>query len=631
LNNIFDAAFDAVSGAEWEEIPVMIEEFVTSEEFLNLPPLSDYQYQIIRAGSQIYRVETLVALYGEEEGRKRFTQTCTEVVLQLGKGSGKDYCSTIIVSYIVYLLLCLKDPAKYYGKPSGDTIDILNIAVNADQARNVFFANLRKRIQKCPWFADKGPDGAKIENSITQNTIEFDKSIRVFSGHSEREAFEGLNLFVAVLDEIAAFALDKPTTSDEDKPDEMAKTAQNIYNMYRASVNSRFADFGKVIMLSFPRFKGDFIQQRYEAIIAEKEVINRKYTMKLDPDLPEDDPNYEGNEFDIEWEEDHIVRYAYPGLFGLRRPSWEVNPTIRIDSPSMVRAAKENPGDFLGRYACMPSNLVDGFFKNKQAIDDSFVTQNGVDEFGIYLDKFQPKPGMKYYLHVDLAQKHDKAAVAMAHVDSWVSINVGTHYKEIHPVVQVDCVRWWTPSKMKSVDFADVRDFIVGLRRRGFDVRLCTFDRWNSWDTMNILTNDYGIETDTLSVDKKHYDDFLSVMYDKRLIGPNVELLKTELKELRQLIRGTKVVVDHPRSGGKDLSDAVCGAIYNAVENTYRPQNQEVEVLTLKDLHKREQAAMMKDIESKHFGGVIAPPKRAEPDVKMPADIASFLNRTRIL
>lgn len=613
MSDLFGAAFNAVSGAEWEEVPVEIEEFVTdNNRFLGLPPLSDVQYEIIRAGSQIYHLETLIALYGYEKGTKRFAQTCNEVILQLGKGSGKDYTSTIVCAYIVYLLLCLKDPSKYYGKPSDDTIDILNIAVNADQARNVFFANFKKRIQNTRWFDGK-------YDTPTQNGIMFDKSIRVFSGHSEREAFEGLNLFVAVLDEISAFAMESDVANNQ------GKTAKAVYKMYRASVDSRFPDYGKVIMLSFPRFKGDFIQERYDAAVKNKEVVTRQHTMKLDPDLPDGD---EDNEFIVEWEEDHIIDYAFPNLFALRRPTWEVNPTVRIDSPAMVRAAREDIGDFLGRFACMPSNLTDGFFKNKQAILDAFVAQNGVDEDGVFLDKFQPKPDTKYFIHVDLAQKHDYCAVAMAHVDSWINVSVGSNYSEMHPVVVVDCVRYWTPTKQKSVNFEDVRNFIIGLRRRGFDIKLTTFDRWNSHDTMNILENDHGIHTDTLSVDKKHYDDFLSVMYEKRLVGPKVELLIEELGELRQVAKATKVIIDHPRKGSKDLSDATCGAIFNAVEGTLRPQNRVIETVSLKDLHKRnrEQERAEAEAKAKKFNGVIESPKSPPPD-----ELAAYMRSLRIL
>jgi len=136
---VFEDMIDLLGGDEFDEKPVALEEFVTSRDYLGLPPLSDYQYTAIKAMSQIYKKETLINVFGQEEGTKISKQTCNEVVLQLGKGSGKDYMSTISVSYMVYLLLCLKDPAKYYGKPPGDSIDILNIAINALLAINVFF------------------------------------------------------------------------------------------------------------------------------------------------------------------------------------------------------------------------------------------------------------------------------------------------------------------------------------------------------------------------------------------------------------------------------------------------------------------------------------------------------------
>src|SRR4051812_17027746 len=203
---IFDfdnEVMNALSGEEFEERPVTIEEFVTNSDYLGLPPLSELQYKMIRAGSQIYRYETLVELYGEDAAYKRYKETYNEIILQLGKGSGKDYTSTIVCAYVVFLLLCLKDPASYYGKPPGDTIDILNVAVNSDQAKNVFFVNFKKRIEDCPWFEGKYDSKSA--------SIEFDKSIRAFSGHSEREAFEGLNLLLAVLDEISAFELESAT------------------------------------------------------------------------------------------------------------------------------------------------------------------------------------------------------------------------------------------------------------------------------------------------------------------------------------------------------------------------------------------------------------------------------------
>jgi hypothetical protein len=594
--------FNALSDEDFEERPVDIEEFVTSERFLNIKRMTEHQYSLVRAMSQIYREDTLISLYGEVEGSLRFKQTYREIIMQLGKGSGKDFTSTIAVAYVVYLLLCLKDPAVYYGNVEGDTIDIINIAINADQAQRVFFRNFKNRIESCHWFDGK--------YNPKNGSLEFIKNVNVYSGHSEREAFEGYNTFLVILDEISGFAMPDEDDIKGGEEDAMKKTAPGIYKMYRGSVTSRFPDFGKLVSLSFPRYKDDFIQQKYNEVVAEKEVIIRTATLKRDYDLPDGTP---GNEFDISWEEDHILRYAKGRCFALRRPSWEVNPNRKIED--YADDFYDDPGDALGRFACMPSNLSDGFFKNKAAIEEAFVTSNGVDDDGIFKESFQPKEGVRYYVHVDLAQKHDHCAVAMGHVEKWVEVSVGAVYNEVHPFVVIDAVRYWTPTKSKSVDFADVRDYIISLRRRGFDIRLVTFDRWNSHDTMNILTKEHGMETDILSVAKKHYDDFLSVMYDHRLAGPRIQLLIDELG----LLKLVKNKVDHPRKGSKDLSDAVCGAIFNAVSLTPKPVDMEVEVLTYAQmrakLRKEQQDIATQEAEKQEREGeVIRAPKRPRPD-----------------
>jgi hypothetical protein len=74
----------------------------------------------------------------------------------------------------------------------------------------------------------------------------------------------------------------------------------------------------------------------------------------------------------------------------------------------------------------------------------------------------------------------------------------------------------------------------------------------------------YGINTQTLSVAKKHYDDMAMVVLEERLNGPHIQLLVDELLELRIM----RDKVDHPRKGSKDLADAVCGSIYNAISLT---------------------------------------------------------------
>jgi hypothetical protein len=557
----FDDLIDMLDGEEFDERPVDLRTFVTDPQFLALPPLSEAQYTLIEKSSQIYKEATLKKLFGDEEGARMYKQTATEVIAQLGKGSGKDYSSTIAVSYIVYLLLCLKDPATYYGKPPGDAIDILNIAINAQQANNVFFKGFKTRIERSPWFVGKYTDKA--------SEMKFDKSVTVHSGHSEREAWEGYNVLVVILDEISGFATDNTTGHDQ------AKTANAIYDMYRASVDSRFPDFGKVILLSFPRFKNDPIQKFYDSVIAEKETIIRTHHFKMDEDLPD---GTEGNEFEVQWEEDHIKSYLIPKVYALKRPTWEVNPTRSIDD--FKTAFYKNSLDALGRFACMPPEMVDAFFKSREKIEKAFNKMNlAVDNFGRIEEWFKPEDDKDYFIHVDLAQKHDHCAVALAHVDRWVNVKVTNEYSQPAPIVSVDAVRYWTPTPDKSVDFTEVKDYILSLKTRGFNIRACTFDRWNSHDMMQQLKA-YGINTELLSVAKKHYDDMAMVVMEERLSGPAIKLLIDELLQLK-IMRDR---VDHPRKGSKDLADAVCGAVYNSISRTRPNMDNEIKIHTYESM-----------------------------------------------
>ena len=555
---MFNEFLEVLKENHFVEKPVDAKTFVESPDYLRQPTLSDIQYDIVEAMSQIYRKEDLEELYGSVEGAKYFNKyTKNEIILQLGKGSGKDFVSTVACAYTVYKLLCLKDPAVYYGKPAGDAIDIINVAINAQQAKNVFFKGFKSKIERSPWFA--GKYNAKADS------IDFDKSVTVYSGHSERESHEGLNLFMAVLDEISGFASEVGTGNEQ------GKTAENIYKAFRGTVDSRFPDLGKVVLLSFPRYQGDFISQRYESVIAEKETIEKKHTFIINEDLPHDDP---GNQFEISWDEDTILSYKIPKVLAFKKPTWEVNPTRKIDDFKI--AFYTDLADAMMRFACMPTYSSDAFFKDRTKLEKVMTTRNPLDNFRRFDQSFQPDPDKIYYIHADLAQKHDKCAVSIAHVDRWVSIQVIKDYEQVAPIVVVDAVAWWEPRAEGPVNLSEVKQWIMNLRRQGFNLGMVSFDRWQSFDIQNELQA-VGIRTETVSVAKKHYEDLAMMIYEERVAMPMIPILLEEMSELK-IMKGNRV--DHPRKKSKDLADALCGAVFGAISHTPKTNNTEIEVHT---------------------------------------------------
>jgi hypothetical protein len=555
---MFNDFLEVLKENHFVETPVDVKTFVQSPDYLGQPLLSDIQYEIVEAMSQIYRKEDLIDIMGDVEGTKHFNKyTKNELILQLGKGSGKDFISTVACAYVVYKLLCLKDPAIYYGKPAGDAIDIINVAVNAQQAKNVFFKGFKTKIEKSPWFA--GKYNAKADS------IEFDKAITVYSGHSERESHEGLNLLMAVLDEISGFA------SEVISGNEQGKTADNIYKAFRGTVDSRFPDLGKVVLLSFPRYQGDFISQRYESVIADKETIERTHTFIMNEDLPHEDP---GNQFQISWDEDNILQYKIPRVYAFKRPTWEVNPTRKIEDFKL--AFYTDLGDAMMRFACMPTYSSDAFFKQIDKVEKCMNTRNPLDSFRRFDETFVPDPEKTYYIHADLAQKHDKCAVAIAHVDKWVNIQVIKDYEQVAPIVVVDAVAWWEPRAEGPVNLSEVKQWIMNLRRQGFNIGMVSFDRWQSFDIQNELQA-VGIRTETVSVAKKHYEDLAMMIYEERVSIPRIPILLEEMSELK-IMKGNRV--DHPRKKSKDLADAVTGAVFGAISHTPKNNNTEIDVHT---------------------------------------------------
>lgn len=604
MNLDFNEYLDVLEDDGFEEYPVDAKTFVEGEEYFAQPPLSDEQYMLLEAMTQIYRKQTLIDLYGEEAGTLMWKKTVFEIIAMLGKGSGKNEVSTDAVGYIIYKLLCLKDPSKYYGKPPGDAIDIINIAINSDQAKRTFFQKLVNKIKKSPWFQGKYDD--------KQNYIEFDKNVNCYSGHSERESFEGYNPIVVILDEIAGFAVDNTSGHEQ------AKTADAIYTMYHASVESRFDDVGKLVLLSFPRFKGDFIQTRYEKVVAQKETEEFSHTFKIDDDLPD---GLDENEYTVEWEEDQIISYSEPKVFAMKKPSWRVNPTKTIESYRM--GFFNNPIDTLSRFACMPPDAIDAFFRDKQKVEAAFARiRSPFNEDWSFREEFKSDPEKLYFIHADLAYKHDRAAVAMAHVDKWIKRNdnkvSGTLFDDLAAHVIIDSVRWWTPKPNHPIDLNEVKDHIIDLKKRGFNIKLVTMDQWHSFEVDEALVA-AGLVREKLSVAKPHYEDFQFAIQESRVDGYYIEILLQELLKLR-IIKGNKV--DHPRAGGKDLADAVTGAVYDAI------------TLTPKELGPIEIEAYVdevpKPVVKNEIDGLIKAPDAGERK-RLPDDLEAFFKKLEVV
>ena len=231
----------------FDQNPVDLETFLYGSDYLNLSiRMSEPQLDFISSLSDILE-SSEYPLY-------------TEGVLQAGQGSGKDTCSIFINLRIIYLLQCLKNPQRYFNMDENSFIDSINVAPNADLAKNIYFMTLSNIVKNAPLFQEGSP--YYIRHKMTANMVTFPKNVRLISGNSENESWQGYTPMLIVLDEIDAFKSNQELRRSKSLRSE---GAEGIYDTAKALVQSRFPGTGKVISLSWPRFKGSFIQKRFVA------------------------------------------------------------------------------------------------------------------------------------------------------------------------------------------------------------------------------------------------------------------------------------------------------------------------------------------------------------------------------
>ena len=163
---------------EYEERVVDIRTFIDGENYLNC------------------RKECWDSIKDDLEAL--FSGNYTEAVLCQATGSGKGYAASIIISYQVYKILCLKDPQSFFKLARGSQIYFINMSVNAEQSRKVVFVEIKARIDNSPWFRKHHSPDPDIRSELR-----FPKGIIIFPGNSKETFPLGYNIFGGVMDEAA--------------------------------------------------------------------------------------------------------------------------------------------------------------------------------------------------------------------------------------------------------------------------------------------------------------------------------------------------------------------------------------------------------------------------------------------
>jgi hypothetical protein len=548
---------EIASSSIWGEERVSLEQWLYEPAFMNL------------RGIRLSQVQ-MDAMVAKDDPDPR-TNKYVEFVMEWGKGSGKDFISALSALRQCYTLLCLRNPYDYYGLARGTGIQLLNVAYVKEQAYIIYLGQVKGLLRGSPWFTRRGYE-------ILKATIRLPMEITLISAAADSDAIEGNNLFFSVMDEASAFRdtnLVKAMGKLEGQ--KVEKSADAIYNVLRTSTNSRFPGVGKVVIISYPRYIDDFTQTK------------RKENEKL-----------------------------ATGWTSGPLPTWEVNP--RVSRERLQDDYDRNEELALAMYECKPPFAEDGYVKHPDrflkavAMGGSIGLVPPVNEAGQFYEHFRGIPGRYYAIHVDLGLSKDRCGLAVARQGEPVVRKKcpcgGFNFKDVYacqncgrpielwaekelPTCVFTLVKQFAPvPPNKDINFAAVREFILGLRERGHFIWALSYDGWQSVDSRQIMSQVLGKRivrerwadptkkpkeqdiVDLLSVDRdtEAYDTLKEFIDDERCFivpdggdpnndenkGPTAMAFR-EWRKLR-IINGKRI--DHPLGGSKDIIDAMAGAAY---------------------------------------------------------------------
>ena len=561
--------YDNLKYADYEEIPVDIMTFMHDKKYL---------------GNALYNKEGKFTIfpYWENKLQEIFptnVDTAYNTVVFTGAiGLGKSTIAVICLLYLLYRLLCLKDPYLFYGLQPIDKITISLMNITLENAKGVALDKMNQMILSSEWFLAHGEMCGTVNLEYRPQ-----KHIELITASSNNQVI-GRALFGNFTDEVN-FGL----TSDVEK---LKKKQKTLISQVDARMKSRFLRGTYLPTMNIiassknsdQSFLEDFIQSKVKNESKNTLIVDEpQWVVDARKDTPEKFYVAVGNKFlanevlPMNAPETLVEEYRAKGYSMLKVPiGYRENFVENIDGALMdiagiatASALKYISG--MKWHECVLDTIKNPFTKEVIEVGDQ---KDDTTQYYDYFDLSCVTPELKsrpLYIHLDMSVSGDKTGIAGAWIKDKYTITEGEEESKSLYFRAAFSVAVKAP-KGAQVSFEKNKKFIYWLRDQGFKIKKITSDTYQSAPVLQDLRA-HGFDCDIQSVDRltgegknkicEPYHYFKSTINDKRLEVYKTELLTEEVIGLERLSDGH---IDHTTSGinSKDISDALCGAIFEA-------------------------------------------------------------------
>ena len=571
------ALLEDLKYSDFEEIPVDIMTFISDDRYLGRGLYSVDEFTGERKCTVFpYWLEKLQEIFPDN-----LTTRYNTLILTGSIGLGKSFVAVLCQLYLLYRMMCLKDPYTYYGLQPIDKITFSMLNVTLEAAQGVGWDKMQQLLQSSEWFMDRGNMNASRTNPQWMPP----KGIELVFGSSNRHVV-GRALFSNFSDEVN-FGVGNNVEKQKAK-------LKKMISQIDARMISRFGKGTYLPTMNIIASSKDSEQAFMESYIEMKRQNESKTTLivdepqwvvRNDKGSPNDPGSFYvavGNKFlahellPIDVTEAEVNAYREKGYFMLKVP-----PIYREAFEDNIDLALT---DNAGISTSSTTKYISGVRLNQTKTDtyknpftkDIIEVGNSPDDITQYsnffdLSRVDPRDMARpLFIHLDMSLSGDKTGIAGVWITGKRPQTVGSDPSKELEFKLAFSVSVKAP-KGFQVSFEKNRNFIRWLRDRGFAIKGVSSDTYQSAQIQQQLKGD-GFKTKILSVDRVDgstrtclpYAFFKSAIYERHLqIYKDCQLLTDEIVSLERLSDGH---IDHPQNFSKDQADAACGALFLASE-----------------------------------------------------------------
>ena len=468
--------------------------------------------------------------------------------------TGKTTIAVYCMAYVLYRMLCLKDPWGFFGKsPVGKMcVSFFNLTKSLAQSKG--YGTLMEVLSLSPWFQEKAAMTVRRTSDIQVNMPLFEWAL--YSPYSHGSGGVSKDLITALLDE-----LDSPNESMGQK-----KRVMQAYESGLRRFESRFvvdgASLGKIFLVSSKQDELSFLEAYAEKMKDSPNVL----VIDKAPWEVKHASSYSGETFrvcigdayhppKIIENEDEVTKALKDG-FDIETVPVEYQSYYQNDIVGALRDFSGIAVRGIRRYKLIPSEtqITACFDESKQdPIGGTIMTglQDDNNWYSIFqMDKLRVPLHVPRALHLDIAFQNDALALSSSCVSGWVSTHVqqedGSMRAAKAPVIETDFVLRVKAKEGDRIPLDKVRKFILDLKASGMRIMIFTADLvLASEDTMQILAKS-GIPSEYFSVDRdtKAYMELRNLILEKRWVCHRHKHLLFELKHLE--FDRDRNKIDHP-------------------------------------------------------------------------------------